>query len=484
MDVHQKIDLELDKLLVNPENYRFDPVKDQQEAILTMLQSQNTKIIRLARNIAERGLNPTKRLLVKETNGKYIVLEGNRRITVLKLMTNPDEIPGDYLFKSIFEDLHAKHKDSVPTVVECVVYPEDQQEIADGWVLLEHTGENQGTGTVPWNSVQKQRFESRHKKQELSRSLQVLELLEANGIVTAGVEATNLERLLGTRGVPQELGIDFANKKLILTEPEQDVLQKLEKVVERMSAKDFSVGQIYRVGQRLEWIRNVLAPQTAAPNPPDDTNISASASPNDNTTAPTLKVAPSASPSNGINTQQSPAASGGTSTLSTPQPVPTPVPTSLYSYQTLINPTKTLPATAPAKIAEIYKELQIVYITGPRSAPHAVAALLRILLEVTAQEYLMRKQGFRYDSSNNFRNPAEQGRIYHELRDKLNYIANRSNLPGNIAQVLRVLISDQLITPTLNQVMHSTIFTAGGTAIKELWKNFEKVFDYLIDEMK
>ena len=121
MDGHRKADIELDKLLVNPENYRFDPVKDQQEAI-----------IRLARNIAERGLNPTKRLLVKEANGKYVVLEGNRRITVLKLMSNPHEVPGNYLFKSIFEDLHAKYKDSLPKTIECVVYPEDQQEVADG----------------------------------------------------------------------------------------------------------------------------------------------------------------------------------------------------------------------------------------------------------------------------------------------------------------------------------------------------------------
>ncbi len=245
MDGHRKADIGLDKLLVNPENYRFDPVIDQEEAMLTMLKSQNNKIISLARDIAIHGLNPTKRLLVKEADGKYIVLEGNRRITVLKLMTNPNEIPGDYLFKSIFEDLHAKHKDSLPTVVECVVYPEDQQDIADSWVLLEHTGENKGMGTVPWNSVQKQRFESRHKQRELSKALQVLEFLEARGINTAGVEATNLERLISSPPVRQELGIDFPNKQLLLTEPERDVLQKLKKVVERMQAKDFAVGQIY-----------------------------------------------------------------------------------------------------------------------------------------------------------------------------------------------------------------------------------------------
>ena len=98
-------------------------------------------------------------------------------------MTNPNELPGDYSFKSVFEDLHAKYKDSLPKLVECAAYPEDQQNIADSWVLLEHTGENQGMGTVPWDSEQKHRFEARHKKQELPRALQVLDFLETNGII-------------------------------------------------------------------------------------------------------------------------------------------------------------------------------------------------------------------------------------------------------------------------------------------------------------
>ena len=49
MDGHRKADIAIDKLLVNPENYRFDPVKDQQEAMLTMLQLLNNKIVKLAR---------------------------------------------------------------------------------------------------------------------------------------------------------------------------------------------------------------------------------------------------------------------------------------------------------------------------------------------------------------------------------------------------------------------------------------------------
>lgn len=485
MDGHRKADIKVDKLLVNPENYRFDPVKDQQEAMLVMLRTQKDKILKLARDIAQRGLNPLKRLAVIEVDGgKYVSLEGNRRLTVLKLMSNPTELGGDYPFKGVFEDLHARYKDILPTVVECVVFSADQQDIADSWILLEHTGENQGVGTVPWNSVQKQRFELRHK-QKLSSALQVLDLLRANGVDTSGILATNVERLLTTPQVRQALGLDFTNKQLVLFEPEADVIQKLKKVVERMKAKGFSVGDIYKVNDRLKWIQDVLGLQAAPATPqPATTPTPAPAAANGNAAAPSSQAAASPAPSSAAATPQPAAAGAVTSTLMPLQPAPTPAPAAPSVFYTLVNPTKVLPQFVPEKIRIIYRELQTVNVTGQRQAPHAVAALLRILIEITAQEYLMRKQGFQLDGSNVFRNPAEQGKAYDRLDEKLKYIANRCNLPGNVANVLRVLVADQLISTTLNQVMHNTIFRASSTTIKELWQNFERVFDHLIVEMQ
>ncbi|MFL5624258.1 MAG: hypothetical protein ACJ788_01520, partial [Ktedonobacteraceae bacterium] len=376
-----------------------------------------------------------------------------------------------------------KYKNTLPPVVPCVVYPTDQQDIADSWIQLKHTGENQGVGTVPWDSVQKQRFESRHTGQE-PRTLQVLEFLKANGIDVSGIEATNLERLLGTRGVPQMLGIDFPRgKKFLLIEPQEEVLQKLKKVVEHISAEDFAVGQIYTAPQRLKWIQNVLTPQPTPPSTSVDISTPSPAPSNGATPTPAPQPVPL--PSNGgTGTQQSTSASVGTSTLTPPQPALPPAPSGPGVYYTLVNPTKLLPATIPTKIVKIYKELQIVNITGQRAAPHAVGALLRILVEITAQEYLMKTQGFYPDKNNHFRNPKDPGKPVSELRGKLEYIANNCGLPGNIAQVLRTLLGRQLMTAELNQVMHNTIFTADAAAIKGIWQNYENVFDYLIGEMQ
>jgi len=485
MDGHRKADIKLDDLLVNPDNYRFDPVENQRDAILVMLRSQKDKVLNLARDIAQHGLSPMERLAVQEAEaGKYISLEGNRRLTVLKLMVNPDELSGDYPYRGVFEELHERYKVTLPTTVECAVFGADEQEAADRWVNLKHTGENLGVGTVPWNGFSKRRFALRHKREE-STTLQVADLLKANGVDISGVLASNLERLLTTPQVRHALGFDFTNKQLTLLEPEADVIQKLKKVVARMQAKGFRVNDIFYVTDRLNWIQDVLGLQPAVATSPAD-NTPAPAASNGSTATPAPQPVPSPSPNGGA--QPSPAAGAGTSTPTpsqpTPAPAPTPIPPAPSVYYTLVNPTKVLPPAIPEKIQKIYRELQIVHVTGTRQAPHAVGALLRILIEITAQEYLVKKQSFYYDSSNHFRNPSDRSRTYDELRDKLNYIVASCGLPGNIASVLRALTGQQLMTVELNQLMHNAIFTASSTSIKELWRNFEKVFDHLIDEMK
>lgn len=72
------------KLVVNPENYRFDPVENQEEAIDLILEEKGSEILNLAKHILENGLDEAKDLRVLETNPEvYRVLDGNRRVTAL-----------------------------------------------------------------------------------------------------------------------------------------------------------------------------------------------------------------------------------------------------------------------------------------------------------------------------------------------------------------------------------------------------------------
>src|SRR5450759_2195385 len=134
MHMERKI-ISIDKLLVNPENPRFEPVKNQKEAIELMLNKVGKKILNLAENIAEFGINPSKRLMVVELeDGFFLPVDGNRRVTALKLLDKPD-IAVQKDFVASFRALREKYNSKIPDAVECVVFPD--KETAFRWVKLE-----------------------------------------------------------------------------------------------------------------------------------------------------------------------------------------------------------------------------------------------------------------------------------------------------------------------------------------------------------
>lgn len=119
--------IKLTDLLINPENYRFETVASQKEAIDHMVEDQKDKLYNLAKHIFENGINPNDKIQVSESNHdktKYIVVEGNRRTVALKILNNPDLI--DKLkwasLKKKFRKLHDDNIASIIKEVECTVY--------------------------------------------------------------------------------------------------------------------------------------------------------------------------------------------------------------------------------------------------------------------------------------------------------------------------------------------------------------------------
>lgn len=85
--------LKLNDLQVNTENYRYEPVASQKEAIDTMVSDQGEKLFKLAEHIIINGLNPNDRIQVVASSvhkAKFNVVEGNRRTVAVKLLNNPD----------------------------------------------------------------------------------------------------------------------------------------------------------------------------------------------------------------------------------------------------------------------------------------------------------------------------------------------------------------------------------------------------------
>ncbi len=83
------IELKIEHLVLDTENPRITHADGQRDALQKVVKDQRVKLVRLAQSIVDKGLNPTKRLMVLQVNARpkqYIPLEGNRRVTVSDLL--------------------------------------------------------------------------------------------------------------------------------------------------------------------------------------------------------------------------------------------------------------------------------------------------------------------------------------------------------------------------------------------------------------
>lgn len=164
--------IKVSNLLLDLENPRFNKeVYSQKEAINLMLELQGDKIIRLAEDMINNGLDPSENMIVYpdlEKDGFYIVAEGNRRTTALKLLEQPS-ISDINKYKSKFQKLEQLQKKESLTEVNCVIIPNEEE--YEHWVSIKHTGDNKGVGRERWTTPEIDRYNAKHGKVSIQSQL-------------------------------------------------------------------------------------------------------------------------------------------------------------------------------------------------------------------------------------------------------------------------------------------------------------------------
>lgn len=253
---HEKQFIKIENLLVNPKNFRFDPVATQKEAINIMINKMKQKVKKQAEDIVKNGLNPTESFAVTKTyKGKYIVHEGNRRLTAIKLIDNPRIIPLDEKTKLFFQKLKKNYGENLPSQIECTVFSQEQE--AHHWIKLKHTGENEGAGVVRWNNKQQGRFEAHVTDSKPKKHIQVQSFMEANKIPFSG-HSTTLQRLIHNPDVREKIGIYFENGDL-KCRSRQTAIDNLNRISSAMNEPDFTVRKLEHLPDRKRWINKVLS---------------------------------------------------------------------------------------------------------------------------------------------------------------------------------------------------------------------------------
>jgi hypothetical protein len=250
----------LPDLLIDVENPRLpQPNVGQRDAQRAIAAHQDRKLVALATDIIEYGLNPADLPIVMPLNDdlkRYVVLEGNRRLVALKALENPEWLVGavSTTTLSAMRKLSRQYQQTAPVdSIQCLAVKNRDE--AQHWIELRHTGENDGAGIVRWGSDEAARFRARTVGLEIHS--QTLNFLEQRGDLTPAdrrkVPAASYRRLIGTPEVRAKLGLEVHDGELrLLASPEQ-VAKALLHILRDLTSGKTKTADIYTRPQRIAY---------------------------------------------------------------------------------------------------------------------------------------------------------------------------------------------------------------------------------------
>lgn len=221
------------------------------------------KLLTLARDIGQHGLNPVEKVIVTEdTNrpGEYVVLEGNRRVTALKLLNNPDLAPTKE-WADRFRRLRDLGGDTI-TTIPCLVV--ETAEDAYHFIALKHQGEAGGAGTVSWDPEQRSRHELRVK--DATRHHKALKLIDyvkensddkdARAFAASEFPITTLDRLLTDAEFREFIGLCLTDDgELAFRIDPAEAIKPINKVFKDFGSGTKKVGDVINKERREEYIQ-------------------------------------------------------------------------------------------------------------------------------------------------------------------------------------------------------------------------------------
>ena len=250
-----------DLLLDEKNPRRNEDTSGQRDIVREIARLQGKKLVALAMDILENGLDPSELTITCPSNdreGLYVVLDGNRRLASLKLLENPELIKAaETKIYSRMSKLAEKYRIAPIDTVTCVVY--ENRDEARHWLELKHTGEVGGAGKVPWGGQETARFRS--ESSALEPHMQALNFLETKGLLSrerkSKVAVTTLGRLLQTPDVRERLGVEVVDGQLRALGDQDEVARALKHVTDQIADGSLTVGDVYRVEQRRRYANDL-----------------------------------------------------------------------------------------------------------------------------------------------------------------------------------------------------------------------------------
>lgn len=368
-------DLNVHELLLDASNPRIRHGVDQHDCVERIVKDRDT-FMNLLRDIAAHGLTPEHILVSPNGDGKWVVRDGNRRVTALKLLTRPSLcLPNEQLYNTV-QRIVNEMPVKLGETQKCLACDDD--EVIVDYLRRKHTGENLGIGQVGWDALLISLFNVQAGIVDQNRrAAQLILWAEDHGLSIGNkFPITTLNRALNADTL-KTLGFRVENDQLLVTLKDNQAYALVARVIGDIASgrvhvkRDGEDGSIYSPEDATAYVRKVREEM----GPPDaenqkDAEVVAGGPAASTGNGP---ISGGGSPTNGTTNAPRGGAgrlTGGTAKPSWDRPC-------LFGRRKNSNPGFTVPLNE-AKLSTIVSELRQV---DPFATPLATAMLLRALIE-------------------------------------------------------------------------------------------------------
>lgn len=250
--------ININEILVNPENPRHNPVMDLGEnfimqQLVTNIREANA-MYKLISDIFKDGWYPQSIITVMYDiqKEKYVAWDGNRRITALKILKNPELADTFKAFNyTQIKGIHNMSKgikDEDFFKVLCYVSPTFEE--CAGYIRNIHTND---TGALRWDTASIKRFEEKLGIKNIFTQLQGY-CPKAFLNVNKDFPVSKFEKIVSSKIGKEYLKIDFIDYTLTCLTSIEDLEKKVERIIKDINSDVITTDTIKKIKNIKEYL--------------------------------------------------------------------------------------------------------------------------------------------------------------------------------------------------------------------------------------
>jgi hypothetical protein len=469
--------IEVSQLFLDLENPRLTSVQaNSHDAIRAMTRVQGDRVLALADHLLENGANPASPLMVmpsEDDKDMFCVLDGNRRLTALKLLESPLLAEGILSKKSLqtLKKLSVQFEKTPITRLSCIIL--DKRSEADIWIPLTHRGLNKGAGMLAWDGQVGARYDERRKGRR-DIELQLLDFVKEQEGLSEDTQKkieegkfpiTTLNRLLSTPYVRKKLGIDKDKEDVLFLFPQDEVAKGLTRVVEDLASGDVTVSDLKKQDQRIDYINNfetdeLPQPHLALPEPTFLKKLSEQPTVVLGDSSEEVSITSKKSEASSLDPPETNAITSVTKGQTRPK-------SSAFPNRRTLIPRSCKIEITQKRVHDLFQELKRLDLTD---FSNAGAVMLRVFIELSVDHFVEVKLGWDERQTGNSK-----------LRDKLSKVAQfleeeEVMTRNELAPIRKAATGDGMLAASvksMNQYVHNRYFSPVASELVVIWDDFQ-----------